>query len=695
MSETPPDPPDPIEALLNSVEGESSQVEVKSRLNAETGAIEVRHPGEDWRALNPDEQDGYMDLDDWKRLHPGETPSPDEFPINYVPWNEEDERLEQQPQVDAAKDALRLEAAALRGTNSITEENLTDITEKLAAAATLEEVAAVHERLAAFERAAARAAGGGAAAGGAGGGRGGGAGAGAGGAGTPPDAPRRPDGRRLTAKEIGEERAAYEHTKKELERARVEAEKVAALQAQKDKLLTRFEALRAAKVITDEFAMDMIRDIEAAKSVEALNADAAGKADYYEKQLPDKPERPANSRKRSYESSPEVRARAQLAADEVRDAILAGINPDIAYLNRRMSLRVGDLNLFDSMLQEHERTLGAPLGITYGSTTPADRLRNVVQPPPIPPAWEGNYLAETDGSRNWFDHDSKKYGDLKPFSLEAIRTDPFKQQLFGEFKAAVDPSRDIYETIADNKPLDDAQRKFLEYCQFEFTYQFNRAERLREALTPETLERLAENSPFLKSTLVMMGTEKLHEFFQKDLFHLAVQNRGMFDRYEQAANYSHDDGFKGWFERYATKDHSDTMQTNMARILAKRLKVREVRQKMEKHAATGEPMVLSTAGGAQNVEQMTMYRDSMRRELSDGQMQEIFDRDSKNYQTPDGKKWVNMNESERTNYRDNVWNPPEARKHKEGEGKGFWAGIARALAEMFFKEQKKKVSVHK
>ena len=74
-------------------------------------------------------------------------------------------------------------------------------------------------------------------------------------------------------------------------------------------------------------------------------------------------------------------------------------------------------------------------------------------------------------------------------------------------------------------------------------------------------------------------------------------------------------------------------------------------------------------------------------------MQNQFDRDISIYARSHHREVSSYTEEELRQYRDNEWNPPEARGRSEGQG--YWAQIARAFQRAFFAQNKSRVKVNR
>jgi hypothetical protein len=360
-------------------------------------------------------------------------------------------------------------------------------------------------------------------------------------------------------------------------------------------------------------------------------------------------------------------------------------------------LRGEQIKMFDAQLKEEESLLGIPLGIHFGEATPAERLRKTSVPPHAPPeqptipkapgqdallpSWAGGYLSGDRDLEGWRKRGARLYGDLVPFTIDAIRSDAHREKLFGEFMMAVDPSQKILDTIAANEPLSESQRDFLEYCQYEFTFQYGRAERIKNELSAADFRALMRYDKLLDQTAHMSGHEKLLSVMKQDIFHLAVHDKATFQRLNDAVReLKHQSARR--FKIHA--DNEIKPRTAIAEILGSRLRESEVQRALQQEAFTG-----ATDGSG---EQVKAAREKISAQMTAGNMQQWFDTAKVEYATKQGKTWEKMSETERTNFRNNVWAPPEIKKAKTELG--FWSQLREALAQMFFNQEKKKVSVH-
>lgn len=69
---------------------------LKHRMNSSSDVpfVEVCNDDKIWRPLTAEEADQYLDLDEWKRRHPDETPPADKFPTDFQEWTDADEAAE-------------------------------------------------------------------------------------------------------------------------------------------------------------------------------------------------------------------------------------------------------------------------------------------------------------------------------------------------------------------------------------------------------------------------------------------------------------------------------------------------------------------------------------------------------------------------------------------------------------------------
>ena len=108
---------------------------------------------------------------------------------------------------------------------------------------------------------------------------------------------------------------------------------------------------------------------------------------------------------------------------------------------------------------------------------------------------------------------------------------------------------------------------------------------------------------------------------------------------------------------------------------------------LTKRALTNENVGRPTDAGPQTIAQMRNSNSAQAREYTNENLRRWFDRDKANYRTFDGRAWDQMRPEEKTDYRDNVWNPSEARSR--GEGLGFWALLFSAFARTLFAQRKR------
>ncbi|MBI5644597.1 hypothetical protein HY970_00700 [Candidatus Kaiserbacteria bacterium] len=136
----------------------------------------------------------------------------------------------------------------------------------------------------------------------------------------------------------------------------------------------------------------------------------------------------------------------------------------------------------------------------------------------------------------------------------------------------------------------------------------------------------------------------------------------------------------------------NTHLATITRTMAQTIGDEEKLQALTKAAMLNESVRLGRDTGPKSLEAARAgYREAETKTFSDIELKKIFDRDKAFARTADGRGWEGMNTAERTDWRDNSWNPPEAR---QGNPKGgMWAQIARRFIEWLFGERKKSLPV--
>jgi hypothetical protein len=310
------------------------------------------------------------------------------------------------------------------------------------------------------------------------------------------------------------------------------AAKVAAeLALDKDYYNARFDNLRLHGIIDDTNAVFAQDEVANAQTSEALRERFDTELQGLESRLPENPAPPDHGIN-AVRNDTEF---AQMTVEAIRniEAVIAvGGNANSLYQRYRKRLRAGDLKQFDTSLARREKLTGKQFGIDYRTMTPAERLR-IMNPPP---GFANRYTANGRIDRIWMAHDSAKYKDLVPFSMEEIRTDDKKKVLYDRFMKAIEYDNSLKATVEAGQPFDDAQRQLQEYSQYEFTYQYKRAEVLSEMFTPEFTKKLIYQNEFVNSIAVMYGVEKTAAFLKDDVFRIAVEDLGTFDRLALAAS---------------------------------------------------------------------------------------------------------------------------------------------------------------
>ncbi|MBP9757290.1 MAG: hypothetical protein KBD06_01695 [Candidatus Pacebacteria bacterium] len=503
----------------------------------------------------------------------------------------------------------------------------------------------------------------------------------------PPPAPKTPEElfaekeaeetQRLQKKEI--EERAKKRAREKIEaaaKAKTDAEAAVVFAAEKDYYTARFENLRRHGVLNDTNAILAEDEVAHTKTSEELKSRFDDELKGLELRLPENvppPEAGINA----INTNAEFSQLTQEAISNIEAIIEAGGNPNRTYESYRKRFRAADLKYFDAELQGREKAIGKSYDIDYGSMSPADRMR-AKNPAPVLPSWAGNYLANTDGTRSWLTHKAEKYGDMHPFSIEEIRTDPKKDQLFGEFMTSVDHNNTILATIADGRPLDSAQQQLLEYCQYEFTYQHKRAEALAEMLTPDFIKQLMKHDDFMRSVTVMYGAEKTHAFLKEDVFNIAVRDRGTFDRLALAAWRLNRMGKESVFTNKSRgQEHAE-----MADVFADRLYDPKVQAALQSESV----------GGTKAGEALGGIHALAASEVSPQKLQELFDRD-KMKEKINGRGWDKWTTTERNDYK-SKWRPEEVIKSTDKKELGFFAQVKQAFMETLFAKSKKEVKAH-
>jgi hypothetical protein len=106
-------------------------------------------------------------------------------------------------------------------------------------------------------------------------------------------------------------------------------------------------------------------------------------------------------------------------------------------------------------------------------------------------------------------------------------------------------------------------------------------------------------------------------------------------------------------------------------------------------AFQGKPMEFTEEAGPKSVSAMkTNYDTAKNGPLSDAGLKSVWDRDKVKAEYK-GKKWPAMNTAERTEWRDNVWQPQELKQ----KGKGMFAQILTAFISWLMADRKKSLSV--
>jgi hypothetical protein len=241
---------------------------------------------------------------------------------------------------------------------------------------------------------------------------------------------------------------------------------------------------------------------------------------------------------------------------------------------------------------------------------------------------------------------------------------------------AIEYDNSLKATVEAGQPFDDAQRQLQEYSQYEFTYQYKRAEVLSEMFTPEFTKKLIYQNEFVNSIAVMYGVEKTAAFLKDDVFRIAVEDLGTFDRLALAASRLQHLG-SGRFTAMSRGEE----QFDMAEIFETRLRDADIQTAIQKEAATGTKTV-----------EMLPPAKEMKDEFSAANLQKYFDRDKMKAKIGD-RGWDKWTAAERADFK-RKWEPEEVVKRREHKEAGLYAQLKAVLMESLFGEQKKQVKAH-
>lgn len=150
------------------------------------------------------------------------------------------------------------------------------------------------------------------------------------------------------------------------------------------------------------------------------------------------------------------------------------------------------------------------------------------------PQWAGKYFDNSKEKVEYVDFDPGTYADIIPKSIPEIRSNPEHAQLFGDLLTALNPTESIWEKVAAEQPLDDRQRKFLDYAQHEFTRQLAHAEEAVKYLKPETMKALYAQNDSLRQFTNVTGQEPSADAFKAYLKTLAMRDKGSFEKFYKA-----------------------------------------------------------------------------------------------------------------------------------------------------------------
>lgn len=587
------------------------------------------------------------------------------------------EDLPPDSEFDDTKAAITLE---VNNFVDLTADQRTTLLDELAEAEDLADLAAIRVAAEEWVREARAAAG---AADGAGAAGGGAAGAGAAAGGGPGAGPRSRADRIADEAQREFAQAENRHIKSEAKRqareqldaelkAERETRESAAFAAEKDAYKARFDTLRVHGIIDDTNAVLAQDEVAHMATSEALKARFDAELKGLEMRLPQPPEAPeygVNAVRNDAEF-------AQLAVEAIKNIEAVkdvGGNSNALYQRYRKRLRAGDLKQFDAILTKREKVTGKEFGIDYRSMSPAERMR-IMNPPP---AFANKYVEGGRIDRIWMAHSAEKYKALTPFSMDEINNDPKKKALYERFKMAVEYDNTLKETVDAGMPFDDAQRKLQEYSQYEFTYQYKRAEVLSEMFSPEFTKKLMYQNEFVNSIATMYGVEKTSAFLKDDVFRIAVENLATFDRLALSAWRLNQMG-GGRFNAQSRGEE----QFDMAAVMEERMRNADVQKAMQTEAFTG----------VKSVEELPKSNEEIKDKFSAASLQKYFDRDKMKAKI-DGRGWDKWTAAERSEFK-SKWEPEEIKKAREHKEKGLFAQLKAVLMEALFGEQKKHVSAH-
>lgn len=140
---------------------------------------------------------------------------------------------------------------------------------------------------------------------------------------------------------------------------------------------------------------------------------------------------------------------------------------------------------------------------------------------------------------------------LNPKTVEQLISDPKDNIGFSRLVESLDPSGiDIKRKTLAGERLTNEEMRLMNYARYEFTRRLQQVEYVNSKLNVQDLELFARRDPDLEALIGFRGPERTLEVFKREIYSLAMLNRGKFDElvhtYEKLSDLRTGDEYKHW-----------------------------------------------------------------------------------------------------------------------------------------------------